>query len=159
MFVYVILASSTLAFASSVLCIGDMISSHVSFERKLLAFIVRYIHDCIVIATHLLLFYMVVILVCFKQLDIVELLIINIVTFALVLQFFAYDMCILTIWQNQLLDADKCIPYSLPFRKSKYEYKEKYNIDDICVLNREKWINGNRPIIIVVLCLNIVKLL
>jgi hypothetical protein len=158
MLIYVILTSITLAFASSLLCIRDIIKSRVSFERKLLAFFVRYLHDTIVISIHLMLLYMLIILVCFKKLKIKTLLIVNIIIFSLVLQFFVYDMCILTIWQNQLLDAHKCIPYSLPFRNSRYNYKEKYSNADVCVLNREKWIKGNQYIITIILCLNLAGL-
>lgn len=144
-----------IGFIAALLFLSDIINSKVCVFRKILGFIIRYFHDFIIT------FYLLAIIILFykmivkKDFDLMLLLIVNIICFILILQFFIFKRCVLTIIYNKILKLPICKPYISIIGI----IGNKMFNDMNCSKNFTRWINDNMINISMVLILNIVFLI
>lgn len=148
---FVAAVTSAVAFIS-VIVVGapQVVAAKVSVLRKLLAVMLRFAHDFIVAGVFIACITML--LFTFTQNVERNIVIINTVFAASVLQFAIYKMCSLTLLYNSLLRLPRCTPYvslnSIAFKKP------RVNSDAACTGNTALWLDGTVPQMVLVLLLN-----
>lgn len=94
-----------------------------------------------------------------KRYDVIKLLFINIVFLVMVLGLTVYGMCPLTILYNKAANLHTCTPfYASVFERVYIDTQKQNNFlpeNDICSKNTRAWLNGQMPLSLTILSLNI----
>ena len=117
---------------------GVVLGSSVGWMRKMIAVIVDFVHMMIMSMMYVLVLVILVELVVEQYVDVAKVLVLNVVVFVVILSFFVFRMCLMSIWYNALLGLHPC----RPFMKSEevMRWYERGNMG--CHKNTDAWIKS-----------------
>jgi len=147
--------SIIIAIITSIYFISEIKKNAKNLNLGVLAFLVQVFHDVIRSLC------VILVIATIRKKDVKLLILLNILTFLILIPFFYYKRCIVTIWYNNILELNPCNRYlslterilniaTLPFKKDECKA-------DLCKL-AFIWLNSSIPEMIFLLIVNILVL-
>lgn len=151
-----------LSLINTFLLLHQIRSANVSFINKILAFCMDLFHN-ILIGSAVPIISILLYLIFVKRTYNVPLLLVLVLLYIIVIVcFFRYEMCILTIIYNELLDIHPCTPYSFIQERIRYDlYVNQYLSEENqnCVMNAKSFMLYWKYAFIIIIALIIIYLL